>query len=30
MDKDLFRFNLGDIKEAYTEVLERLKEAKWK
>ena len=28
MDKDLFRFNLGDIKEAYTEVLERLKEAK--
>jgi hypothetical protein len=26
----LFRFNLGDIKEAYTEVLNRLKEAKWK
>ena len=28
MDKDLFRFNLGDIKEAYKEVLKRLKEAK--
>jgi len=28
MDKDLFRFNLGDIKEAYQEVLKRLKEAK--
>jgi phosphoribosylaminoimidazole-succinocarboxamide synthase len=28
MDKDLFRFNLGDIKEAYSEVLERLKEVK--
>ena len=28
MDKDLFRFNLGDIKEAYTEVLNRLKETK--
>jgi len=28
MDKDLFRFDLGDIKEAYTEILERLKEAK--
>ncbi|WP_457564602.1 phosphoribosylaminoimidazolesuccinocarboxamide synthase [Caminibacter sp.] len=28
MDKDLFRFDLGDIKEAYKEVLERLKEAK--
>jgi len=30
LDKDLFRFNLGDIKEAYTEVLNRLKDAKWK
>jgi phosphoribosylaminoimidazole-succinocarboxamide synthase len=30
MDKDLFRFNLGDIKEAYKEVLKRLKDAKWK
>jgi len=30
MDKDLFRFDLGDIKEAYKEVLKRLKEAKWK
>jgi len=28
LDKDLFRFNLGDIKEAYSEVLNRLKEAK--
>ena len=28
MDKDLFRFNLGDIKEAYQEVLKRLKDAK--
>jgi len=28
MDKDLFRFDLGDIKEAYSEILERLKEAK--
>ncbi len=28
MDKDLFRFNLGDIKEAYKEVLKRLKESK--
>jgi len=28
MDKDLFRFNLGDIKEAYKEVLKRLKETK--
>jgi len=28
MDKDLFRFDLGDIKEAYNEVLKRLKEAK--
>ena len=28
MDKDLFRFNLGDIKEAYQEVLKRLKETK--
>ncbi len=28
MDKDLFRFNLGDIKEAYEEVLKRLKEVK--
>jgi phosphoribosylaminoimidazole-succinocarboxamide synthase len=28
LDKDLFRFNLGNIKEAYTEVLNRLKEAK--
>jgi len=27
MDKDLFRFDLGDIKEAYTEVLQRLKSA---
>ncbi|MRJ06926.1 MAG: phosphoribosylaminoimidazolesuccinocarboxamide synthase [Epsilonproteobacteria bacterium] len=26
MDKDLFRFNLGNIKEAYQEVLNRLKE----
>ena len=26
MDKDLFRYNLGDIKEAYKEVLNRLKE----
>ncbi|QCT94510.1 phosphoribosylaminoimidazolesuccinocarboxamide synthase [Caminibacter mediatlanticus TB-2] len=25
MDKDLFRFDLGDIKEAYTEILNRLK-----
>jgi len=30
MDKDLFRFDLGDIKEAYSEILKRLKEAKWK
>jgi len=28
MDKDLFRFDLGNIKEAYTEVLNRLKEVK--
>jgi len=28
MDKDLFRFDLGDIKEAYSEILKRLKEAK--
>jgi len=28
MDKDLFRFDLGDIKEAYTEILNRLKDAK--
>ncbi len=28
MDKDLFRFDLGDIKEAYKEVLNRLKEVK--
>jgi phosphoribosylaminoimidazole-succinocarboxamide synthase len=28
MDKDLFRFDLGDIKEAYEEILKRLKEAK--
>jgi phosphoribosylaminoimidazole-succinocarboxamide synthase len=28
MDKDLFRFDLGDIKEAYAEILKRLKEAK--
>jgi phosphoribosylaminoimidazole-succinocarboxamide synthase len=28
LDKDLFRFDLGDIKEAYTEVLKRLKDAK--
>ena len=28
MDKDLFRFNLGDIKEAYKEVLKRLKDVK--
>jgi phosphoribosylaminoimidazole-succinocarboxamide synthase len=28
LDKDLFRFNLGNIKEAYTEVLNRLKEVK--
>ncbi|GAB6045054.1 phosphoribosylaminoimidazolesuccinocarboxamide synthase [Caminibacter profundus] len=28
LDKDLFRFNLGDIKEAYTEVLNRLKDVK--
>jgi phosphoribosylaminoimidazole-succinocarboxamide synthase len=28
LDKDLFRFNLGDIKEAYTEVLNRIKGAK--
>ncbi len=27
-DKDLFRFNLGNIKEAYTEVLNRLKDIK--
>ena len=26
LDKDLFRYNLGDIKEAYKEVLNRLKE----
>jgi phosphoribosylaminoimidazole-succinocarboxamide synthase len=30
MDKDLFRFDLGDIKEAYSEILKRLKDAKWK
>jgi phosphoribosylaminoimidazole-succinocarboxamide synthase len=28
MDKDLFRFDLGDIKEAYEEILKRLKEVK--
>ena len=28
LDKDLFRFNLGNIKEAYTEVLNRIKEMK--
>ncbi len=28
MDKDLFRFDLGDISEAYNEVLNRLKESK--
>jgi len=28
LDKDLFRFNLGNIKEAYTEVLNRLKDIK--
>jgi len=28
MDKDLFRFDLGNIKEAYTEILNRLKENK--
>jgi len=28
MDKDLFRFDLGDINEAYQEVLKRLKETK--
>ena len=28
MDKDLFRFDLGDINEAYKEVLNRIKEAK--
>ena len=28
LDKDLFRFDLGDIKEAYSEVLNRLKEVK--
>jgi phosphoribosylaminoimidazole-succinocarboxamide synthase len=28
MDKDLFRFDLGNIKEAYSEILKRLKEAK--
>jgi len=28
LDKDLFRFDLGDIKQAYTEVLNRLKEVK--
>jgi len=27
MDKDLFRFDLGDIKEAYSEILKRLKGA---
>jgi len=27
MDKDLFRFDLGDIKEAYKEILKRLKSA---
>ena len=29
MDKDLFRFDLGDINEAYQEVLKRIKESKW-
>jgi len=29
LDKDLFRFNLGNIKQAYTEVLNRLKDVKW-
>jgi phosphoribosylaminoimidazole-succinocarboxamide synthase len=28
MDKDLFRFDLGNIKEAYSEILKRLKETK--
>ena len=28
LDKDLFRFGLGDIKEAYTEIVNRLKEQK--
>ena len=28
MDKDLFRFDLGDINEAYQEVLKRIKESK--
>jgi len=28
LDKDLFRFDLGDIKEAYSEVLKRIKESK--
>ncbi len=28
MDKDLFRFDLGDINEAYKEVLKRIKESK--
>ncbi len=28
MDKDLFRFDLGDIKEAYEEILKRLKDIK--
>jgi len=28
LDKDLFRFNLGNIKQAYTEVLNRLKDVK--
>ena len=28
MDKDLFRFDLGDIKEAYNEILKRLKDIK--
>jgi phosphoribosylaminoimidazole-succinocarboxamide synthase len=28
MDKDLFRFDLGDIKEAYTEILKRMKDIK--
>jgi phosphoribosylaminoimidazole-succinocarboxamide synthase len=28
MDKDLFRFDLGDIRESYREILERLKEQK--
>jgi phosphoribosylaminoimidazole-succinocarboxamide synthase len=28
LDKDLFRFDLGDIKEAYSEVLNRLKDVK--